>query len=192
MIQIDNKIISLEVFSRHFLCNLHKCKGACCIHGDSGAPLSDQEVDLLIEEMPLIEAYMRPEGIEAVKEQGIPVIDLEGDKVTALINGEECAYVIFEKGIAFCAIEKAWMEKKISFRKPISCHLYPIRIKEFDDFEALNYDRWDICKPAREMGQRNALPVFRFLKDALIRKYGEDFYKEMENVYDELKEQKLI
>lgn len=192
MIQIDDKIISLDVFTKKFLCDLPKCLGSCCVYGDSGAPLEDDEVELLKKEMPNIMPYMRKRGIKAVEEQGIPVIDVDGDKVTALINDGECAYVIFEDGISFCAIERAWQEQKTSFRKPISCHLYPIRVKKFDSFDALNYDKWDICAPARELGYKEGLSVYKFLKDPLIRKYGQAFYDEMVNVEKELREQNMI
>lgn len=192
MVQIDDKIVSIEVFSKKFICDLPKCLGSCCVYGDAGAPMEDDEVELLKKEMPNIIPYMRQEGIEAIEKQGIPVIDDDGDKVTALINDGECAYVVFENGISFCAIEKAWQDKKTSFRKPISCHLYPIRIKKFSNFEALNYDKWDICKPARELGHKEGVPVYKFLKEPLIRKYGQAFYDEMVNVESELRDQELI
>jgi len=192
MIQIDDKVISLEVFSKKFICDVPRCIGICCVLGDSGAPLEDEEVEILKQEMPNIEPYMREKGIQAVKDQGIPVIDQEGDKVTALINGAECAYVIIQDGINICAIEKAWNEGKTHFRKPISCHLYPIRAKQYHDFEALNYDKWDICQPARELGYKEGVPVYKFLKDPIIRKYGEAFYNEMEDVDRELKEKGIL
>lgn len=190
MIQIDDKILSLDLFEKQFCCDLPKCLGTCCVDGQSGAPLDPNEVELLEMEIAHIKPYLKPEGLEAIKEQGIVVTDLDGDIVTPLINDEECAYSIEENGITFCAIEKAWLEGKVEFRKPISCHLYPIRVKKYSSYTALNYDQWSICKPARELGVKENLPVFRFLKVPIIRVYGEDFYNELEEVYKLLQQEK--
>jgi hypothetical protein len=179
MLQIQGSLISLDVIEKKFCCDLSKCKGACCIEGDSGAPLSDEETAIIEEEYEYFKAYMRPEGVESVEQQGTWVIDVENDKVTPLINGKECVYVIFEEGIAKCAIEKAFFENKTSFRKPISCHLYPIRTKKYRDFEAVNYYEWHICQPALIHGQETGLYVYKFLKDPLTRKFGKEWYKEL-------------
>lgn len=180
MIQIDDKLISFDIFEKHFCCDLPKCFGTCCVDGQSGAPLEQNEVELLKQEIHLIEPYLKPSGLEAIKKQGVFVKDIEGDIVTPLIDGEECAYSYEDKGITFCAIEKGWMEGKVKFRKPISCHLYPIRAKKYSTFTALNYDQWSICQPARELGENIGLPVFKFLKEAVERAYGTDFYKQLE------------
>ena len=189
MIQIGDKILSLDLFEKQFCCDLPKCLGTCCVDGQSGAPLEPNEVELLEMEIAHIKPYLKPEGLEAINEQGIVVTDIDGDIVTPLINDEECAYSIEENGITFCAIEKAWLEGKVEFRKPISCHLYPIRVKKYSTYTALNFDQWSICKPARELGVKENLPVFRFLKTPIIRAYGEDFYNELEEVYRLLQEQ---
>ena len=140
MIQIDNKLISEDIFSEKFVCNLSKCKGICCVEGDAGAPLDEEETKILDEIYPKIKHYLRPEGIEAIEEQGTYTTDFEGDLVTPLVNNAECAYVIFdEKGYTKCAIEKAYEDGVIKWQKPISCHLYPIRIKEYSQFSAINY-----------------------------------------------------
>jgi len=180
MIQIDDKVVSSEILKNKFCCDITQCKGLCCVHGSSGAPLTKQEGDILNKILPQITPYMVPEGIKAVKQQGTSVIDIDHDLVTPLVDDKECAYVVFEDGIAICAIEKAWLNKRVDFRKPISCHLYPIRIKEYPTFTALNYDVWDVCAPARKLGENKGLPVYRFLKDALIRAYGTDFYNQLE------------
>ena len=125
-----------------------------------------------------------------VREQGAWVVDRDNEKVTPLIGREECAYVIFEDKIARCAIERAYEEGTISFRKPVSCHLYPIRVGKLKQGFALNYHQWSICEPARILGEKEGVPVFRFLKDAIIRVYGEEFYGELEMVYRELIEKK--
>ena len=186
MIQIGDKIVSRDLFENHFICHLEKCEGNCCVYGDSGAPLEDAESGKLSGELDSILPFMRAEGKRAVKEQGAWVIDSDGDKVTPLVDGEECAFVVFEETIARCAVEQAFEHGAISFRKPVSCHLYPIRVSKLKQGIALNYHQWSICEPARILGRREGVPVFRFLKDPIIRVYGEKFYEEMENVYREL------
>ncbi len=179
MLQIENKILSLDIIQDKFACDIEKCKGACCIHGDAGAPLEDNEIKLLDEEYEKIKPYLRKEAIEEIEKKGKYYVDEEKDTVTMLVNKEECAYAIFENGIAFCGIEKAYFDGATTFRKPVSCHLYPIRTKTYRSFEGMHYDRWDICKDAITKGEKEDIPVYIFVKDALIRKYGKDFYKEL-------------
>lgn len=187
MIEIDKKLISLDVFERKFVCDLNACKGACCIEGDAGAPLTLDEVDILEENLDKIKPYMRTEGIHAVEKEGVFYMDLDNEPVTTLVNGKECAFVRFDdKGVALCSIEDAYNEKIIDFKKPISCHLYPIRVAKFREYEAVNYNEWHICKPACACGAKLNVPVYKFLKDAIIRKWGEDFYKEVEIAGKEL------
>jgi len=190
MIQIGDKIISRELFENHFICHLEKCEGNCCVFGDSGAPLEDGEAAFLSAQLESILPFMRAEGKRAAREQGAWVIDMENDKVTPLVGGEECAYAVFEDGIARCSIEQAYDEGAIAFRKPVSCHLYPIRVAKLRQGIALNYHQWSICEPARILGKNEGVPVFRFLRDPLIRVFGEDFYEELEIVYRELNERK--
>lgn len=180
MIQIGNTIVSFDLFEEKFVCDTNSCKGACCVQGDSGAPLEDSEVDILEEIFPIVQKYMQDVGIRAIEKQGKSVIDSDGDKVTPLITGKECAYTYFEKGIAKCSIEKAYFNKEISFRKPISCHLYPIRINKYSKFEAVNYHKWDICKCAKIKGESENVPLYTFLKAPLERKYGKDWYTDLE------------
>jgi len=186
MIQIGERIISRDLFENHFICHLEKCEGNCCVFGDSGAPLEDNEAVFLEGEIEKIMPYMSAEGKRAVKEQGAWVIDSDGDKVTPLVNREECVFVVFEDNIARCAVEQAFDSGAVSFRKPISCHLYPIRVGKLKQGIALNYHQWSICEPARILGKSEGVPVFRFLKDPIIRVFGEEFYEEMEIVYREL------
>ncbi len=184
MISHQNTLISEELIEKHFVCNLNSCKGACCVAGDSGAPLEHSELSILEEIFPMVEPYLNDKGKEAIKNSGVYVTDFEGDKTTPCVDGnKECAYVIFENDIAKCAIEKAYLDNKITFRKPISCHLYPIRITQYPEFDVLNYDKWNICNPACAFGEELQVPVFRFLKDPLIRKYGLDWYQELEDNY---------
>jgi hypothetical protein len=180
MIDIEGKIVSLDVLEEKFVCDLNACKGICCVEGDSGAPLDENEIHVLENILEDVKPYMEPDGIAAVEKQGAWVIDTDGDYVTPLVEGKQCAYVYFEKGFALCAIEKAWKEKKVDYQKPISCHLYPIRIKEYKRFDALNYDRWEVCAPACSCGKKLKVPVYKFVKGALIRKYGEDWYSQLE------------
>ncbi|MEG0796591.1 MAG: DUF3109 family protein [Odoribacter sp.] len=180
MIQIENTLISFDLFEKKFYCDLNQCKGICCVEGDSGAPLEEDEPLKIKENYEGIQTYMKPEGIKAVQEQGFVIIDTDGELVTPLIQGKECAYAIEENGVCWCAIEKAWREGKSTFRKPISCHLYPIRITRYEEFEALNYDKWGICHCARIKGEQQDMPIYRFVKDALITKYGERWFEQVE------------
>ncbi len=187
LVEINNKIVSTEIFDRKFVCDLTACKGACCVEGDSGAPLTFEEVDILEENLEAIKPFMRPEGILEIEKNGVFYMDVENEPVTALVNGKECAFVFFDENqITKCSIEKAQQEGLIDFKKPISCHLYPIRTKKFNDYEALNYEEWDICAPACACGEKLDVPVFRFLKEPLLRAYGQEFYDELCLVEKEL------
>ena len=180
MMEIGDKVITLDLITEKFVCDLNKCKGACCVDGESGAPLESEEVEILDKEYPDIAPYLREEGNRAIEKQGTWVVDHDKETVTPLIEGKECAYAIFEGGFARCGIEKAFEAGATTFRKPISCHIYPIRVKGYRGFTALNYDRWKICDPARTCGEENNVPVYRFLRESIVRKYGEDFYKKLE------------
>lgn len=179
MIQIDDKLISEDIFEKNFVCNLTRCKGACCVDGDTGAPLDEDELSILDDIFPKIKKYLRPEGVKAIEDQGTWIIDdYDGGYVTTLVNDSECAYVIFdEKGITKCGIEKAYEDGAIDWKKPISCHLYPIRMNHYKTFSALNYHEWDICKDACTLGDELKVRIYKFLKEPLIRKYGEEFYR---------------
>ncbi len=179
MICLDNTVLSDEIRSVFFCCDLSKCKGACCIEGDAGAPLEEEEISQLEDHIDSIKPYMIPEGIREVEELGVFDYDAEGNFVTPLINGRECAFVFFSCGIARCSIEQAYKEKKIPFQKPLSCHLYPIRIRKTTVNELLNYHKWPICQKALIKGYEERIPLYRFLEDALIRKYGRKWYNQL-------------
>jgi hypothetical protein len=185
MIEHRGTLISEDLFEKRFVCDLNACKGACCVEGASGAPLEVEEETLLKELWPKIRPYIPEKGQRAIDEHGVSEVDEDGDLVTTLVEGRgECAFTVFDdKGIALCGVEKAWKDGAIPFRKPISCHLYPIRIAKLKFHDGLNYHRWPICKPACECGAKLDVPVFRFLKDSLTRKYGADWYAELEEVY---------
>jgi len=181
MLQIDDTIISLEILSQEFVCNLTACKGACCVEGDAGAPLEKQELKILAKEYPSIRPFLSAEGNASIEKQGTSIKDVDGEWVTPLRDGKECAYTVFEvDGTAKCGIENAWKAGKTNFRKPISCHLYPIRTKKYKEFEAINYSRWHICNDACTLGRSLKVPVYRFLKEPLIRKYGQLWYDQLE------------
>jgi hypothetical protein len=180
MLEIDRTLISLEVLSRKFCCNLDACKGACCIYGDAGAPLTIEEAGDLEDYIEELRPYLRTEGLMALLEEGMYTRDIDGELVTTLVKGGECAYTVFENGISFCAIERAFVAGDVPFHKPLSCHLYPIRIKAYEEFDAVNFDEWDICQPALPEGERQGMPVYEFVRDALIRKYGQEWYDQLE------------
>ena len=183
MIEIDDKIISREIFQKKFICDLNSCKGSCCVEGDSGAPLLKSEIKELEKVYPLVKQYMTEEGKNVIDNTGVYVIDQEGDLTTPLIDNKQCAFVFEDNGISKCSIEKAYAENKINFKKPISCHLYPIRITSYKKFDAINYEANEICSSACKLGQEMQVSVFKFLKEPLIRKYGKDFYNELEEVH---------
>ena len=181
MIKIGNTLISDDVLTEFFVCHLEKCKGACCVEGDLGAPLEDDELDMLEENYMQIEPYLMEKGKVAIMEQGLYVKDFEGDYSTTTIDGRECAYSFYDnKGILKCGIEQAYNEGKTNFQKPISCHLYPVRVSKNITNIAVNYDSWHICNDACILGRELSVPVYQFLKLPLIRRFGEDWYKQLE------------
>jgi len=181
--QIGKTIVSETIIEKDFVCNLSACKGACCIEGDAGAPLEEAEVKILKDLYPKVKPFLRQEGIEAIEQQGTSITTAFGDLETPLINGADCAYVTFDdKGTALCGIEEAYNQGDIDWKKPVSCHLYPIRVKDYSEFSAVNYDQWDICDDACTLGKELQTPIYKFVKQALIRKFGEDWYAELEHV----------
>ena len=188
MIEIDGKIVSDDILTECFACDIARCKGECCVDGNSGAPLEMEEADILEEEYENYKPYMTPEGIESVERQGFMVVDCDGDYTTPLVDDAECAYSYRENGITLCAIEKAFREGKCSFRKPISCHLYPIRLISLSNGTiGLNYHRWNVCSSACENGRKLGIPVYKSLREPIIRRFGEEFYKALESAEDLLK-----
>ena len=192
MIEIDDKIVSLDLLRECFACDLGACKGACCVEGNAGAPLEIDEVDTLEEEFSQYRLYMTPEGIAEIERQGFMVVDADGDYTTPLVNDAECAYSYNEGGTTYCAIERAWREGRTQFRKPVSCHLYPIRVARFSNGTiGLNYHRWDICAGARICGQQHGIPVYRALREPIIRRFGDEFYKALECAEEYLKRNEI-
>lgn len=185
MLIVDKAILSEDLIEQQFVCDLLKCKGACCVEGDLGAPLELDELAELEAELPAILPYLTKEGKEVIEKEGFYLKDWEDDYSTTTINNRECVFAITdERGILSCGIEKAWKEGKTKFQKPISCHLYPIRISKYGENDALNYSRWDICSDACSNGKSLKVPVYKFLKGALVRKYGEGWYEMLEEAVE--------
>ncbi len=181
MIQIDDKIISRDVFEKRFVCDYDACRGICCVEGDSGAPLEGQESIIMKRLLPTIEHLLSEEALQVIKEKGISYIDISGEEVTQLVNGKDCVFTTYDdEGRCLCAFEKMYREGRSSFLKPISCHLYPIRVHRYKYSVALNYDKWDICQCARVLGHKLGVPVYKSLKEPIIRAFGENFYSELE------------
>ena len=172
---------------------MQACRGICCIEGDAGAPVEAEEAEKLKEILPLVWDDLSEEAKAVIEQQGVTYVDEEGDLVTSIVNGKDCVFTCYdETGCCYCAIEKAYRDGRCDFYKPISCHLYPIRVGDYGPYKALNYHRWNVCKAAVLLGKQKDVPVYRFLKEPLIRKFGEDWYRELEHVAEELRKQHLL
>lgn len=182
MLAVDNTLISDEIFSQYFCCDLSCCNGICCVEGDAGAPLNEEEIAILEDYKEKITPYMTEAGIAVIDNLGMFDYDEWGHLVTPLVNDRDCAFVYYEDDIAKCAIEKAYLNQEIDFKKPISCHLYPIRITEYAHYDALNYHQWEVCESARTKGKELKITVFDFLKEPLTRKYGKEWINKIEEL----------
>ena len=185
MILHHNTLISLDIVQKKFFCHLEKCKGACCVEGDYGAPLDDPEIFDINENLLFIRENMTIEAKELLEKDGFYEKDPFDIYVTKCVSKADCIFCFKEDKIARCAIEKAYFDNKTTFRKPVSCHLYPIRVSRMETYEALNYHEWDICEPARILGDELGMPLYKFLKEALVRKYGKKWYAELEEIVEE-------
>jgi len=191
MIQIRDTILSDDIFEEHFICNLTKCKGACCVEGDSGAPLERKEFEQIQSILPEIWDDLSPAAKALIEEQGIAYTDYDGELVTSIINGRECVFTYFDAdGTCKCSIDRAWREGRIRVQKPVSCHLYPIRLQKLGEYTALNYNRWSICKPAVKLGRSEGVKIYEFLREPLIRRFGEEWYNEVCEAAKLLEEEK--
>jgi len=191
MLQIDDTIISLELLEEHFVCDLSSCKGICCIEGDDGAPLEEAEVKIIEDLLPVIWEDLSEASKSVINKQGVSYIDQDGEPVTSIVNGAECVFTYTdESGVCKCAIEKAFREGKTNFYKPISCHLYPVRLQKYDEFTAVNYHRWSVCGCARKLGGKLGVPVYQFLKEPLIRRFGSEWFEQLEIADKEFKKNK--
>ena len=179
MLAIDDTLISDDVFSQFFFCDLPCCNGICCVEGDAGAPLEEEEISILEDSKEMITPYMIQEGVAVINEFGMFDYDEGGNLVTPLVDDKDCVFVYYEDNMAKCAIEKAYLDKKIDFQKPISCHLYPIRITSYPHYDAINYHQWNVCESARKKGKEMNISVFDFLKTPLARKYGQQWIEKV-------------
>ena len=179
MIAIDNTLVSEKIIEEHFVCDLSLCKGACCVEGDSGAPLTKKEAKNIKNSIKKIKPFITKKGAEEIRQIGTSILDEDNELTTPLVKGKECVYVYFENKVARCGIEKAFNQKKINFQKPLSCHLYPIRISSYKNYDAVNYHKWKICSPACKCSSQIKTPIFQFVKNALIRKYGKEWFEKL-------------
>ncbi len=179
MIEIGDTIVSDNLVEVKFCCDLEKCNGSCCVYGDEGAPLTEGEISILKKSYAKIKPYLTEQSIKTIEKTGCFYIDREGEYVTPLVNKEQCAYVYYENGVARCAIEKAFLEKKIKMKKPMSCYLYPVRVNKYKDFTAVNYHEWNICRDAVENGRKNNIFLYEFLEKPLIQRFGKKWYEKL-------------
>ena len=180
MFQIQDTLVSLDLAEEFFCCDLSKCLGACCIEGDAGAPVTPDVVEKIKESLPAIEADMLPRAVEEVRRNGVAYTDEEGDLVTTLLDGRNCAFTCYGPGgVCLCALEKARREGRTSWLKPASCALYPLRLTEYPSFTAVNYHRWSICRDAVANGRRLGIRLYQFLKQPLTERFGAEWYAEL-------------
>ena len=191
ILQVGKVLLSTEIVTEYFCCDLSACHGQCCVDGESGAPLTLDEAAELERLLPTIEDSLSAEARKVIADQGVAYVDVEGDLVTSIVNGQDCVFTCYEDGCCLCAAERAYREQLTDWCKPISCALYPIREKRLsNDYVGLNYHRWNVCDPARRKGQELRLPLYRFLKSPLTRRFGEAWYKELEATVDALQAMK--
>ena len=180
MLEIQNTLISLDLIERFFCCDLDACLGACCIEGDAGAPITTAEKEKIEEVLPTVYAELLPAARQEIDERGVSYIDEEDDLVTTIVNGRDCVFTCYDKGgKCLCALERAYREGKTDFRKPVSCHLYPVRITEYPSFTAVNFHRWKICRPAESLGRKLKIRAYQFLREPLIARFGKEWYDEL-------------
>ncbi len=193
MLQIDDTIVSLDLFDKYFVCDLAKCKGACCIEGDAGAPLEQKEIKKIEEILPIIWNDLSKKSKKVIKKQGVYYMDEDQEFVTSIVDGKECVFTYFDdKGICKCVIEKAYKEGKVDFIKPISCHLYPVRVQKYRNFEAVNYHKWSICNCAIKLGGETQVPLYQFLKNSLVRRFGVAWYEQLSIAAQEMQSENQI
>lgn len=192
MLQIDETVVSFDLLDEKFVCDLIHCKGACCIEGDDGAPLLQEEIQIIDNLLPIVWNDLTEKSKNIINKKGFFYNDRAGEPVTSIVNGAECVFTYTdENGICKCAIEKAFREGKTDFYKPISCHLYPVRLQKYDGYTAVNYHRWNVCNCARKLGKELKIPIYKFLKEPLIRKFGQEWFNQLEIADIEMKKQGL-
>lgn len=185
MLQIQDTLVSLDVAERFFCCDLDACHGACCIEGDAGAPITEEEQSKIREVLPEVWDELLPRAQEEIDKNGVSYIDDEGDLVTTILDGKNCAFTCYAPGgICLCALERAYRQGRTQWKKPASCSLYPLRITEYPTFTAVNYHRWKICRPAERLGREKGIRVYQFLREPLIERFGQEWYDELKLACD--------
>lgn len=180
MLQIQNALVSLDLAEEFFVCDLAKCLGQCCIEGDAGAPITEDEKKKLEEVLPVVWDDLLPAAREVIERQGVAYTDEEGDLVTSIVDGRDCVFTTYAPGgMCLCAVEKAFREGKCDWSKPMSCYLYPLRLTEYPDFTAVNYHRWKICKCARTLGRKEGVRLYEFMRGPLTERFGAEWYDEL-------------
>ncbi len=180
MLQIKDTLVSLDLIERYFCCDLDSCLGACCVEGDAGAPVSVEEIENLETNLSLVVEDLTPSARQTIEEQGVAYVDEEGDLVTSIVNGRDCVFCTYAAGgKTLCAFEKAYRDGKTAWCKPMSCHLYPVRLKKYGSFTAVNLHRWKICGSAEKLGRKLGIRAYQFLKEPLISRFGEEWYSEL-------------
>ena len=186
MLQIQNTLVSLDLVERFFCCDLQSCLGQCCIEGDAGAPVTEEECERLREVLPEVWDDLSPAARHVIEEQGVAYVDEEGELVTSIVDGRNCVFTCYASGgMCLCAIEKAYREGRVGWMKPSSCHLYPVRLTEYKDFTAVNLHRWKICKCAEVLGRREGIRAYQFLRGPLTARFGEAWYEELASTCEE-------
>lgn len=186
LVEIGNTLVSLELFTEKFCCDLSACGGACCVEGDAGAPVEESEIGGLEEAAEKIWDDLSEDARTVIRKHGVVTVDRDGEFVTSIVDGRDCVFTCHENGCCYCAIERACRNNGLNVQKPLSCHLYPIRVSKVGDSLALNYHRWSVCRPAVEQGRRLNLPLYKFLREPLIRAFGQEWWDELELVAGEL------
>ena len=190
----ENTLVSLDVLEKEFCCDLDTCRGCCCIEGDAGCPVTDEELQIIEQLLPELKPHMTPEARKVIEEQGLSYLDPSGERVLSIVNGKDCVFARTDhNGWCYCLIEKRAKSQQpkanSQFTKPISCHLYPIRLTKVGEYTGVEYHRWDICHCARVLGKKKHIPLYQFLREPLIRRFGEEWYKELELTANEWKKQ---
>ena len=191
ILQVGNVLLSPEILTECFCCDYEKCKGICCVEGDAGAPVTLDEIVGIEDSLDTVWTDLSASAQAVIDKQGVAYTDRDGDLVTSIVGGKDCVFTCYENGNCLCALERAYRQGKTHFCKPISCSLYPIREKRFSNgLVGLNYNRWDVCRDAVKKGQENKIPVYQFLKEPLVRRFGQEWYEELEQLATALAEQK--
>ena len=193
ILQVGDVLISPDILTERFCCDYEKCRGICCVEGNAGAPVTLEEIGEIEDALDSVWTDLSAQAQSVIDRQGVAYNDPEGDLVTSIVGGKDCVFTCYEDGNCLCALERAYRKKRTRFCKPISCALYPIRAKQFSDGTVgLNYNRWDICRDAVKKGCELDIPVYKFLREPLIRRFGEDWYNELVALADELRQQGLL